>query len=471
MPEEKIPPGYVKKTPAEMAAKLGRKAPHPGYWDKLWFGFMMRLGHDYILKPITTMMSITFMWVFNALVKASPGRARWIADKVVEQYFQVDSVWANFVASYMSSMTRGIVSGAELTGKNLSQMSDTVSHEFVRSIFDRMLGMVMPTPSEIEADPLKGAEKYLGVNMQFQMDAWMLHMLGDMQSFGIFKSLKDLPNAISWSFGLGWLSWLVMGVPFRIGISTPMERKFNSIYTMERLTPLELCKATRAGYMDPDTFLKQMAEYGWSVENALLKYDTSAATLTDADLKLLWQLGLIDKKYIRDQHGKKGYTQSEARLLTDVLVNDRKLKIRDKIIKEAVDLFEAGELSEGDLTKYLSVAGYIQEEIDMQVTASQLAKESKGKLSNSDLANAVEKDLIAWSEGREKLQLRGFSWEEAEIFLKLRVEILTNFDIAKAVDKEIIGWSAALDKLQARGLSRDEADMFLKLRIPKEKWS
>jgi len=107
--------------------------------------------------------------------------------------------------------------------------------------------------------------------------------------------------------------------------------------------------------------------------------------------------------------------------LVESLVNGKLYELRDKIIDEAVDLFEAGELNERDLVSYLETAGWSTDEIDMQVTASFLARSAKGKLTNTDLANAVEKGLMPWAEARTRLEMRGFTWEDAEMYLKLRV--------------------------------------------------
>lgn len=419
-----IPEGYTidPKVTEEVGKAVGGAASgaHSG-GNRIFAGISASLTRNYIIKPFVTFFSVIFMWAFNALVKASPGRAMWIAEKVSDNFFKVDDFWSDWVASYMATMMPGGLSASQLKGKSLKGMSDTVSGAFVKNIMNEMLGMVLPTKEQIEQDPLKGAEKYLGVNMQFQMDSWLLHMLGDMQSFGIFKSLKDLPNAISWSFGLGWLSWLVMGTPFRIAINTPMERYFNSFYTQERLTPAQLCKARRAGMISGQEFFDQMSDYGYSGDVQDLIMKLNGDSLSESKMKELYFLGLIDEEYIKEQFLRKGQSDQEAELHKELIVNERVFKLRDKVINEAVDLFEVGELSERDLVSYLEVAGWTQNEINLQVTASLLALDAKGKLSNTDIANAVEKGFMAWAEGRTKLINRGYSTSDADMYLKLRI--------------------------------------------------
>lgn len=418
-PQTGWPPGAGLPPGTPDPGRPARARAHGG--SRMFTGIAAGLTKNYIIKPFVTFFACIFVWGFNALVKASPGRARWIAQKVSDQFFMTDPAWSEWVAGYMNTMIPGAFPKGGLAGKSLKGMSDAVAKQFSRQLLETMLQLVMPSKGDLKTDPLKGATNYLSTNLQFQMDAWMLHMLGDMQSFGIFKSLKDLPNAISWSFGLGWLSWLVMGVPFRVAITTSMERYFNSYYQVERLTPAQLCKSFRSGLITGEDFFTQMSEYGYSqeVQNQLLQL--SEGGMSETRMKELYKLGLIDEKYIKRQFSRKGDTDQEAEVQKDLIVFDRVFTLRDKIVDEAVDLFEVGELSEGDLTSYLETAGWSIDEINMQVTASLLVRSAKGKLSNTDIANAVEKGLMPWAEARTKLEMRGFTWEDAEMYLKLRV--------------------------------------------------
>ena len=393
-----------------------------GKWTvRLFSGLISWLAFDWVRKVLTTYKTGIFLWGFKALVKSSPDRAREIAREVTKEFFTMDSVWAEFVAGYMATMSRVGLDPSRLTGKSLADISKTVSQEQIGRILKTMLGLVMPTPDEIDRDPVAGAEKYLGVNMQFQMDAWMLHMLGDMQSFGIFKSLKDLPNAISWSFGLGWLSWLVMGVPFRIAIADPMERHFQRIYKRTPLTISQAIEAWQKGYMSAHELVEELRFNGYSDRNIDTLVNISKKEVSESVLTKLYQEHLITDEELQREIKGKGYTDTFTALISELHKKDREIDQRNKLVSQLEDLYVRGVVDEAVMRDAYRRANWNDRETDIAIERLNAEKVKRSQLSDSDIANAVEKDLLAWAEGRDMLMERGWSRREAEIFMKLRI--------------------------------------------------
>lgn len=392
-----------------------------GVMGKWIQAFGVGLLKNWILKPLATVSSVLMMWGFNSLVKASPGRAKWIADKVVKQYFQTDAIWSELVSSYMAQM--GVpIDAAALKGKPLSEISKAVTQERkMREIMEGMLMLVMPSPEEVRTDPLKGAEKFLSTNMKFQMDAWMLHMLGDMQSFGIFKSLKDLPNAISWSFGIGWLSWLVMGTPFRIGTAQPMEKYWNRIYLQTELTAAQLVAAMRQGLIGPRYYDEKMDGLGYDFEERDLLFKLAKRELSETKMRDLYRRGMITLPEVEQEYRSMGYSESYAKALRILFRTDRYFDIWDDIVKEATSLYETGGMTEGDLRGYLEKANWEPEDINLQIVSSNITKSRRSQLSDSDFARLVRQKVLTWLQAREKLQQRGYSRDDADMYLKVRI--------------------------------------------------
>ncbi|GAI68280.1 unnamed protein product, partial [marine sediment metagenome] len=210
-------------------------------------------------KIITFFVSVVTTQAFHAFLQNNPDEAAKLWEKITTTFFEADPVWLEAVGKYMRSLTGFEVDVSDIT-TGLFTSGEALGEAFLYP----MLNLILPggfteaeggRPQEAKLRPedgLEGAERFLGTNLRFQMQAWWLHVLGDMQSFGMFKSLKDLPNAISWSYGLGWLSWLVMGVPFRMGISEPLEKYFNLIYRPTELTRKMLIDAMMANFIDWD---------------------------------------------------------------------------------------------------------------------------------------------------------------------------------------------------------------------------
>lgn len=383
--------------------------------------FIGGLLKGWVLKILTIVSSVLTMWGLKTVLRTAPDRAGEMMKKIIETYFDPQSPWAPIVAEYVNTMTGGKLKGEQILGKSIGAFTEGATRAFVDEFFTDMLTLIMPSPEESKKNPLAGAQRYLGANLKFQMDAWYLHVIGDMQSLGMFKSLKDLPNAISWSMGLGWLSWLVMGVPFRMGTTTQMERFFNRVYTPEVITPAQLAEALDREIITRSEYYDKMLSLGWDPNEAFKLLIVRQKTLSKAELRDLYEQGIIGRDEIELELKAIGYSPALIQTLTSSIQNAKTINLKEDIVKAAIDLYEVGELLERELREYLESAGWKPTDIKLQIHASDLTRDKKGKLTNADLANAVEKNLMAWAEGRGKLQRRGFDKSEAEIYLKLRI--------------------------------------------------
>jgi len=388
-----------------------------------WFiSWAVNLVKGAVLKPLTTGISVIFMWVFNALVKASPGRAAWIAKSVIGVYFDMTTPWAQFVSSYVEQLTGRKINVEDIVGKSVAGVTDQATRNFVDALFKDMLSLVMPSPEETERNPLAGGEKFLAANLKFQMDAWWLHMLGDMMSFGIFKSLKDLPNAISWSMGLGWLSWLVMGTPFKISIVDPMQKFFNRIYLTQGLTVSQLIEARRKDYIDWEYFSNKMLEMGYSPEVLTLLYNLAKKELSKAELKDMLQRGMIDEQRVVDELSSTGYSNDASIAIMHLLSDDRYYSLMDDVAKAATSSYVKGTLSKGDLDQYLKTAGYNDRERELVMIQSEIKRVEGQRVPDSDIPTLFELKVVSWPKAVEMLEQRGYDKENAEWYMKCRVK-------------------------------------------------
>jgi hypothetical protein len=388
---------------------------------KWLLGFLRGLAKDWVLKPLASATSILFMWGFHALVRASPGRAFELMKRISASYFTPPEEWAGFIAAYMEQMTGAKISIEDIIAGGASGAGRAATEKLGEAFVTPLLNLIMPEPPITPKDGVDAAERYLGVNLQFQMSAWFLHVLGDMQSFGIFKSLKDLPNAISWSFGLGWLSWLVMGTPFQMGISDPLREHFNRVYKPERFSVAQNTEALQKGLITAQEFVDNMRFLGWTDDRIQILYQLAKKDPSEANLKKLYNLGILTEEEVKREVKARGYSDAWTNLLTQLITRDREVDQRDKLLSELENLFVNGVVDESIIRDGYSRAGWKEREIELAIQKLEAEKTRRSQLSNTDIANAVEKDLMAWSEGREILMRRGFSRKDAEIFMKLRI--------------------------------------------------
>jgi len=191
--------------------------PPIGWLTAAVISFLKNIIRKSILNPIAAVVSVLSMMAFHGVTSLYPGRAADLMRTIADIYFTPPPEWAGFVSGYMERLTGDKIDITDIIyqgfGKGSGGAIEAIGHKFLHP----MLNLIQPKKSKITPDDgVIGAERFLGTNLQFQIGAWLLHLIGDTVSFGALKSLKDLPNALSWSFGIGWLSWLVMGTPFRI---------------------------------------------------------------------------------------------------------------------------------------------------------------------------------------------------------------------------------------------------------------
>ena len=367
---------------------------------------------------IKTLFGWAAMWAVRGLALASPGAALKLGQAISKVAFQPPPAWGGFIERYIEQMTGKEIRLEELVRGGVrvggKQFAEAIGHEFL----EPMLNLIMPLPAELEENPYVGAERYLAVNLQFQMNAWLLHVIGDMFSLGMFKSLKDLPNAISWSYGLGWLSWLVMGTPFRVACGDPMERDLNRRYMPRLPTPEKLIDAYLAEMISEDEFDDYMRQQGYHPMWTLILTELSASKLSDTEMRRLWNEGLITERDIEEYLQLKGYPRELRDYKKILLTRDRLLDLRDKLLDEVLDLYIAGVIPESTVREYYERQGYSRTETDLVISIGDLRRQAKAQPTLAQVKAALRKNYITEVEARRILVDRGYDPKWAEILLK-----------------------------------------------------
>ncbi|GAI67687.1 unnamed protein product [marine sediment metagenome] len=316
-------------------------------------------------KIITFFVSVVTTQAFHAFLQNNPDEAAKLWEKITTTFFEADPVWLEAVGKYMRSLTGFEVDVSDIT-TGLFTSGEALGEAFLYP----MLNLILPggfteaeggKPQEAKLRPqdgLEGAERFLGTNLRFQMQAWWLHVLGDMQSFGMFKSLKDLPNAISWSYGLGWLSWLVMGVPFRMGISEPLEKYFNMVYRPTELTRKQLIDAAMAGFIPEDDMVEKLREMGYDEGLISVIINMELDTLSAAELRKFLLYGLEMHDDITMWYRRRGHPPGEAASLAWCLADEESQSIRQQIAKEALSNYQDETFTWAQTEPYLTAAHY-----------------------------------------------------------------------------------------------------------------
>jgi len=345
------------------------------------------------------------MSAFHGMVTIAPDFAKSWFKKAVELYYMKDEEWVSFVEEYMSQLTGKEVSYAELIEKGIGGGGAQVAEDLGEAFLHPMLNLIMPgaegpvreagiTPQ----DGLDAAERFLGVNLRFQMQAWLLHMIGDVMSFGMWKALKDLPNAISWSYGIGWLSWLVMGGPFKIAIADPLVEYYNRMYRPARLGLAKAADAANMGLISKDEVVDLLRGMGWSEELIPVVLEMEQTKLGKAEAELLYRHGFLTFEQYVATYRTRGYTPEEALALATIEAGGSPKEIIKKIADEAFDLYVDGIMDEPTVRQYLEAAYNTPEEVNLWLALAELkrlkppsAMATERKLSAANIGNLYKK--------------------------------------------------------------------------------
>jgi len=254
-----------------------------------------------------------------------------------------------------------------------------------------------------------------------------------------------LLNAISWSFGLGWLSWVALSPILGKLIADPTRQKLDELFPDKDLTKSEIEKLHKLGEFDDEDVKAYLSKLGYK-ERAIkyiLKILKSEKVdkerdLTKTDILRAYREGLIDPLKAEEELIKLGYSRDEINIL--LALEDRRKSLSKKVKEK--------------------------------------------ELSTSTILKAYKENVIDRETAKEKLKGLGYDDEETEILLKLadldknvekhvRNRDLTKTDILTAFRLGLLNFDMAKRYLMEIGYDEDEAELLLaityvKYIMPKE---
>lgn len=369
-----------------------------------------------VTNPLVFLVSLFAVWTQKSWFKAAPAIGRLVQEKVTAVFFEGPRLWVPIVTSYLQ----------ELIGRRipLEQIFDEEGRVAGRNLFERvgevlmepMLGLIAGVPDEEgELDGRAGAERFLALNFQFQMNAWLLRFLSEQLSLGSMKAMKDLPNAINWGYGLGWLSWLVLGPLFRVTVVDPFQRELNEVYLPARLTINQLLDGWNQGLVSDDLLVTEARRLGWSASrlNTILRLRERSFTL--AQLTDFFEARLIDVTQLRELILEQGWTQEKADFLVSWVMENRRRKSLDRIARETGNRFIEGVAGEPELRETLARVGLTEEEIGLEIATLEIRRLDRAFLSRADLRRLRDKGLLRRTRWKEKMRDLRFQEEDIDL--------------------------------------------------------
>ncbi|MEM2149848.1 MAG: hypothetical protein QXO46_08275 [Nitrososphaerota archaeon] len=437
----------------------------------LWIiGSSVAIGLISVLrKPIINLIQDIFVFIAvtmnRALWKVAPKIARDISTGIMDTLFNNTRVWAEIINKYME-LTFPDVKGykaEELITPDLAVNSAV--DRLARGLYKKIIDAIAPETKITPEKALDNVAAFFRANLSFQMSAWLLHWISDTFSLGSMKSFKDLPNAISWSFGLGWLSWLVMGTPFRKAISDPLEVYYNRIYQTNIPTLSQYLEYAFFTRKSLDEIKEKLKDYGYDPTNAAIVISAHQKKLSETDIEKLFKYGLIDENKYKELLQGRGYNQYHIPLLVELTKTEEVYKHLHDTLEVLIDLYLSGKVTYDEVTAVANQIGVDKRELDAMITHKKWKRIRDNTLSKSEVLSAFTRGLLDENQTRDYLRLLGYFDDDIDILLALQKKTLSVSQIQDAVLRGLLTYEEAKKKIMQLGYSPDDADLLLSLRV------
>ena len=412
----------VKDLPAEAKDVVEKVKAAPG-----WLGHAIEAAFKSFLISLLTELEDVFASLASLCAQAGFTAGATVLYPIANMFASLlksvmescPTTWIPFVDSYMESVTGKRLSIPPGGSISIDGLSSQFTEAFAREVFSNLLSTFMPTQEEITRNPFIVAERFLSYNFRFQMDSWMLHMLGELISFGQFKAIKDLPLNMSWALGLGWLSWILFSVPFRVVGVTPMEWHLNYTYRQNLPSPSQLIDMYLADMIDEEELDYYLGAQGYQPYFIERLTRLSETRLSDTEVRKLYEDKVITEQDVEEYIRLKGYPDEYRPYKKSLIIHDRLRSLRDKFLDEVLDLYIEGGIPEGVLRGFYEKQGYTRKETDLIVAIAEIRKKRKSQPTLAQIRAALKKKYITHTEARRLLIERGWDSKWAEIVLRI----------------------------------------------------
>ena len=132
-------------------------------------------------------------------------------------------------------------------------------------------------------------------------------------------------NAIYWSFGFGWLSWVSLSPILSFLISTPLNQDLRRELRQKEITDSKIERLFIAGLISEEEFKRIMLERGYPERQIelwiqYLKEEkmTKDKDLTKSEILRLYRYDVISRQLAKDLLMSLGYDEEESELLLDL---------------------------------------------------------------------------------------------------------------------------------------------------------
>jgi len=422
---------------------------------------LMLILRKYIISNMQASVAILETARFRTAWKIRPKVAKALGKDIMNVLFNNTEIWSEIVNNYMQILLPNskLPKAEELVSPKI--YAESAAEALARNWFKAMVEYVAPKGPITPEMGVDAANRFFSVNLSFQMSAWLLHWISDTFSLGSMKSFKDLPNAIMWSFGLGWLSWLVMGTPMKKAIQDPLEIYYNRKYQTERPTLSQYLDWAYFSGLSQDKIKEGLVDYGFNSANAAKIMTAYEKKMSVADGEKLFKYGIWDEQTYKKFLLHRAYNPVHADYLVRLAKMEEMYSPLKSTIDVLIDLSLRGQIPKETVRSYAKEIGMTDDEFNAVMTYRYYKAVRDNTLSKSEILTAYTRGIIDENTTREKLRLLGYFDDDIDLLLAMQFKTLSTAQIKQLYITGVIDENTAINRLTQLGYSKEDAQLLL----------
>lgn len=369
---------------------------------------------------------------------------------------------------------------ASMAAAPVDQFFDTASVSVGDFIFNKIINIFTPGGPPTPETAATAAKAFFGHLTLVAVTSWIATSFADVLSLGKFESIGQLPEKIDRTLKLGRLAPALLADPISVMVSQPLAEGYLRKFPPNRFTITQILDMHAQGIIDIPEFKDRMLSMGFDEEGAFKLAVLRFKKFSTSQLKQLFDRQILDEKDLKTRLQLLEFVDEDADLLVQMLTNERAFELQENIAKEALKLFENGQIDESTTTSLLDQAHWQDEEMTLAIQLGKL-KRLETDLTLGQLLSLMGDKLLTQAQVFKRLQDRGYDDSDAQMLInqeliKSRISTpveevalekpLTQAQILKAFKEGLITAENASQRLVEEGVGAADIGILLKLNAP-----
>ncbi len=174
------------------------------------------------------------------------------------------------------------------------------------ALFGWLENMFMPRGPVSYDEALLHATQFYTLTGDLNVIASIFDILGDIEILGTKlpgKAVGRFITNLSWTFGLGWMSWVVLSPVLEASIADPMQKEIRKVTRSRNWTPTDIRQLYEYGIDKLEEHVEHLAELGYSDDKILKLLDLMKRTVIREEARswVTYMLQSYVKGYITDK--------------------------------------------------------------------------------------------------------------------------------------------------------------------------